>query len=90
MKPRTTDDLHQLGTTPFTRSVGAELRRAMTEAGVTQVELAARTGVPRRNISGILTGKKNTTITRLEVLFTALGYDLAASATPRKKSQVAR
>ena len=55
-----------------TRRVGANLRRAREELGLSQEELADRAGLHRTYVSGVERGVRNPTVTVLEKLAKAL------------------
>jgi transcriptional regulator with XRE-family HTH domain len=57
------------------RVVGLNLRRLRVAAGLSQDELAARTGSGRIYISGIENGRRNPTVIVLNDLATQLGVD---------------
>lgn len=59
---------------------GATLRRARTDRGLTQGELAAASGVAQANISAIENGRRRPSAETLHRLFAACGYDLVAVA----------
>jgi transcriptional regulator with XRE-family HTH domain len=60
-----------------TPAVLAELRRAWLASGLTQQEIAGRTGIVRPNITRALNGKHMPTLKTLACVAHALGYDLA-------------
>ena len=66
------------------RRVAAEIRRAMAEQGLTQVELSRRTGVPQPRISSLISGDRGKFPRELLRVLDALGLKLAA--TPIKPS----
>ena len=53
--------------------VGANVREARLEAGMTQEELAERSGFSQQYISGLERGKRNPTIVSVYELAQALG-----------------
>lgn len=55
-----------------TRRVGANLRRAREELGISQEDLADRAGLHRTYVSGVERGVRNPTVTVLEKLAKAL------------------
>jgi transcriptional regulator with XRE-family HTH domain len=55
--------------------VGSNLRRLRLAAGLSQDELAARTGLDRTYISGIENGRRNPTVIVLNDLAAQLGVD---------------
>jgi transcriptional regulator with XRE-family HTH domain len=57
------------------RVVGLNLRRLRVAAGLSQDELAARTGLDRTYISGIENGRRNLTVIVLNDLAIQLGVD---------------
>jgi transcriptional regulator with XRE-family HTH domain len=57
------------------RVVGLNLRRLRVAAGLSQDELAARTGLDRTYISGIENGRRNPTVIVLNDLAIQLGVD---------------
>lgn len=54
-------------------ALGAAIRRQRAKAGLTQKELAARTGVDRAYLNGIEQGKRSPTVVVLTRLARALG-----------------
>lgn len=76
--------------TRFSRSVGAQLKAAMDARGINQTQLAELSGVPRQVISQIVSGKRNTTMKRLEHLFDVLDHDLAALGLDRQSELILR
>ena len=63
-------------TPTLAESVGAELARARREAGLTQIELAARSGVQQAAISRVERGVGNPTLALVEALASCLGVRL--------------
>lgn len=57
------------------RVVGLNVRRLRVAAGLSQEELAARTGLDRTYISGIENGRRNPTVIVLHELATQLRVD---------------
>ena len=55
-----------------TKRVGANLRRAREEVGISQEELADRAGLHRTYVSGVERGVRNPTVTVLEKIAKAL------------------
>lgn len=55
-----------------TRRVGANLRRAREEPGISQEELADRAGLHRTYVSGVERGVRNPTVIVLEKIAKAL------------------
>jgi transcriptional regulator with XRE-family HTH domain len=55
-----------------TRRVGANLRRAREDLGISQEELADRAGLHRTYVSGVERGVRNPTVLVLEKLAKAL------------------
>lgn len=60
--------------------IGALVRRLREARGMTQVELAAATGIEQPNISAIENGRRMPTTETAQVLVEALGFELAAVA----------
>jgi transcriptional regulator with XRE-family HTH domain len=73
---------------PLVRQFGRILRTEMERRGLTQAELAELSGVPRQVISQIVSGKRNTTITRVEHLLDVLGIDDITVTSPRQEAAV--
>ncbi len=69
----------------FAARVGSELARARREAGLTQVELSARSGVQQGAISRLERGVGNPTLGVIEVLAEALGVRLDVMACPCRR-----
>lgn len=63
--------------------VGANIRKARLAAGMTQEELAERSGFSQQYISGLERGKRNPTIVSLYELALALGvtHELLVAAS---------
>lgn len=59
---------------------GATIRRARTDRGLTQGELADASGIKQANISAIENGRRQPSAETLHRLFAACGYDLVAVA----------
>lgn len=55
-----------------TKRVGANLRRAREEVGISQEELADRAGLHRTYVSGVERGVRNPTVNVLEKIAKAL------------------
>lgn len=55
-----------------TKRVGANLRRAREELGISQEDLADRAGLHRTYVSGVERGIRNPTVTVLEKIAKAL------------------
>src|SRR5580704_17089840 len=66
-------------------SAGALLRRARTEAGMTQAELAARAGVTQSVISAYEAGHRQPALPTLAALIDAAGYELAVDVRPQPR-----
>jgi ribosome-binding protein aMBF1 (putative translation factor) len=60
-------------------ALGVRLAEHRNARGITQTELAARTGVPQSEISRIEGGRANPTVKTLAVLGAELGVELAWS-----------
>jgi transcriptional regulator with XRE-family HTH domain len=60
------------------RTVGRNVRRLRTTAGLSQAELAERMGVDRAYVSGLELGQRNPTIVTLWHITKALGVKLQA------------
>ena len=65
--------------------VGENIRRARLAAGMTQEELAERSGFSQQYISGLERGKRNPTIVSLYELAQALGvtHEVLVAATDK-------
>lgn len=59
--------------------VGREVRRARTELGITQAELARRMGVKAPYVAGLEAGTRNLTLGQLANIADALGRGLDIS-----------
>lgn len=57
--------------------VGAEIRLARKVTGLTQIELAEKSGVPQETISRLERGHSNPTLGTLEKLAKAMGVEIA-------------
>ncbi|MFD6568303.1 helix-turn-helix domain-containing protein [Micromonospora profundi] len=57
---------------------GLAVRRARTEQGMSQEQLAASSGLDRTYVSGLERGRRNPTLTTQQRLATALGLSVAA------------
>ena len=66
-----------------TRAFGAAIRRARTDQGMSQTELAAMAGVGRPWLSELETGKRTVELGRALLVLSAL--DLAVTFTPAPK-----
>ena len=64
------------------QTVGFNLRRLRAAAGLSQEELAARTGLDRSYISGIEGGRRNPTVIVLNEIAVQLGIDARDLLTP--------
>ena len=56
--------------------VGLNLQRLRREAGLSQEELAGRSGVHQTYLSGVARGVRNPTVTVLQKIAMALGLDI--------------
>jgi transcriptional regulator with XRE-family HTH domain len=56
--------------------VGLNLQRLRREAGLSQEELAGRSGVHQTYLSGVERGVRNPTVTVLQKIAMALGLDI--------------
>ena len=56
--------------------VGLNLQRLRREAGLSQEELAGRSGVHQTYLSGVERGVRNPTVTVLQKIALALGLDI--------------
>lgn len=56
--------------------VGLNLQRLRREAGLSQEELAGRSGVHQTYLSGVERGVRNPTVTVLQKIAVALGLDI--------------
>jgi transcriptional regulator with XRE-family HTH domain len=73
-------------TTPLTLKLAEILRAELARRDWTQLELAARSGVPQPMISKILKGKRShITIDELDALCVALGLDAAEVLTEARE-----
>lgn len=70
-----------------TKVLGTEVRRARVEAGLNQVELAARLGVSRSYVSNLEAGRVNVTVGQLANIAGALkvGLEIRLQAVARQK-----
>jgi len=68
------------------RLVGRNVRRAREASGLTQEELAERSGFTQQYLSGLETGKRNPTIVSLYELAQALGVSHMDLVTPDNES----
>lgn len=68
------------------RLVGRNVRRAREAAGLTQEELAAKSGFTQQYLSGLETGKRNPTIVSLYELAQALGVSHVDLVKPDNQS----
>lgn len=59
--------------------VGAEIRLARKVTGLTQIELAEKSGVPQETISRLERGRSNPTLGTLERLARAIGVEINVS-----------
>ena len=64
------------------QTVGFNLRRLRAAAGLSQEELAAKTGLDRSYISGIERGRRNPTVIVLNEIAVQLGIDPRELLTP--------
>jgi transcriptional regulator with XRE-family HTH domain len=64
-----------------TQQVGAELRRARKEAGLTLQAVADRLGCSRGQVCDIETGRRAQTVTTLKAYAVALGLELNVTLT---------
>lgn len=64
------------------RLVGRNVRKARETKGLTQEQLAERSGFTQQYISGLETGKRNPTIVSLYEIAQALGVSHIALVTP--------
>ena len=63
---------------------GSVIRRARAERGLTQVELAAVSGIAQANISAIENDRRQPTAETLHRLLTSCGFELVAMAGTRE------
>ena len=63
----------------ITVKVGAEMQLARKISGLTQSELAEKSGVPQETISRIERGRSNPTLGTLEKLVRAMGVEINVS-----------
>ncbi len=70
--------------TALQRSVGRNLRRARTDAGLTQLTVSEVSGVARDMVGAVERGNANSTIRVLARLALAVGADVPAMLTPRE------
>ncbi|HKR86775.1 MAG TPA: helix-turn-helix transcriptional regulator [Phenylobacterium sp.] len=68
------------------RLVGRNVRRAREAAGLTQEELAEKSGFTQQYLSGLETGKRNPTIVSLYELAQALGVSHLDLVKPDNQS----
>jgi uncharacterized protein len=68
---------------PATEMAGTLLRRARTDAGLSQAELAARAGVTQSVISAYESGHRQPALATLAALIEAAGYELAIEVRPQ-------
>jgi uncharacterized protein len=66
---------------------GTLLRRARTDAGLSQAELAARAGVTQSVISAYESGHRQPALATLAALIEAAGYELAIEVRPQSQLQ---
>jgi transcriptional regulator with XRE-family HTH domain len=70
-------------------TVGQDIYRRRIEAGITQLELVRRTGIPQPNLSNIEKGKQDMTVSTLIQIAWALGVKpgelLESQVGPRQK-----
>jgi transcriptional regulator with XRE-family HTH domain len=66
---------------------GAAVRAARTAAGLTQEDLAARSGLDRSYVGGVERGERNPTLAAIEKLAEGLGISMAElfSINPAQK-----
>ncbi len=69
------------------RTVGRNVRRLRTAAGLSQAELAERMGVDRAYVSGLELGQRNPTIVTLWHITKALGANLRTLFDEEKSSR---
>lgn len=62
--------------------VGANVARIRRERGLTQEQVAERSGFSQQYLSGLESGRRNPTIVTLYELATALGVDHVELVTP--------
>lgn len=67
------------------RDLGRLLKAVRTAAGVTQVELGRRLGVPYQNISRLENGEREGMVSTLNRYVRALGWELVITARPAKR-----
>lgn len=67
------------------RGAGNILRECRKHRGVTQRDLAKRSGVPTSTICNIEGGKVNPRYDTLELLLNSIGYELAARTKQRRE-----
>lgn len=58
------------------REVRSRLRAAVAESGITQIELAERTGYTLKHVNRVLTGKCGLSFAALESIAVVLGLDI--------------
>ena len=73
-------DSTRSSTSTLAESIGAELARARREAGLTQTELATRSGVQQAAISRVERGVGNPTLALVEALASCLGVRLKVTS----------
>jgi transcriptional regulator with XRE-family HTH domain len=64
------------------RIFGENLRRARTEAGLSQRALSALTGIPQPIIVAVEAGRQNLTIVSMSKLASAVGKEVPVMLTP--------
>jgi transcriptional regulator with XRE-family HTH domain len=69
------------------RTVGRNVRKLRTAAGLSQAELAERMGVDRAYVSGLELGQRNPTIVTLWHITKALGVKLGALVKEERSSR---
>jgi len=69
------------------RLVGRNVRKAREAAGLTQEQLAERSGFTQQYLSGLETGKRNPTIVSVYELAKALGVSHIDLVTPDQEAQ---
>lgn len=70
-------------------TIAIEVRRARQSMGLTQVQLAAKTGITQAEISRIEQGRYSPRLTTLYTLARVLKTDFVISGTPEAPSMVA-
>ena len=76
-----------LGAKLSPKALGRMLREIRSKAGVTQVELGKRLGMPYQNISRLETGRHEPSLSTVSAYVRALGWELVMVARPRERGR---